>query len=144
MCRISAPKWQRGASMQMKFKIFRAMEGSSKENLHREEGDVEFGPADVNGSDGDYPNESSVEEVNESSRSTSRSRGCCRVRKMRSGSGGGGGGRGEDNNQKVPLKNTHTHTHTHTYIYGSHIFMLLVLVCDSVECCNPENGEVGS
>ena len=69
------------------------MEESSKENLHREEGDAEFGPADVNGSDGDYPNES-VEEVNEPSRSTSRSRGCCRVRKMRCGSGGGGGGRG--------------------------------------------------
>ena len=66
------------------------MEEINKENLHREEGDAEFGPAVVNGSDDDYPNER-VEEVNEPSRSTSRSWGCGRVRKMRCGSGCGGG-----------------------------------------------------
>lgn len=61
---------------------------SSKENMFREEGDAEVDPANVNGGDSDYPEES-VEEANKPS--TLRSRGCDLERKMQCGSGCGGG-----------------------------------------------------
>ena len=79
-----------------------------------EEGGAEIDPDGVSGSDSDCLEES-VEEVNE----PNTSRGCGCWRKMQcSGSCGVVGG--EDNNA------------VEEQVWGNYIFMLLVLLCDSI------------
>lgn len=79
-----------------------------------EQGGAEVDPADVGVRDSNYPEES-VEEVNE----PNTFRGCGCWRKMQcSGSWGVVGG--EDNNA------------VEEQVWGNYIFMLLVLLCDSI------------
>ena len=85
-----------------------------KQNMFGEEGGAEIDPDGVSGSDSDCLEES-VEEVNE----PNTSRGCGCWRKMQcSGSCGVVGG--EDNNA------------VEEQVWGNYIFMLLVLLCDSI------------
>ena len=94
----------------------------------REDGDAEFDPADVNGSDSDLTKMKSVE-VNEPG--TLRGWGCGHGRKMRCDCGcdGGGGcgcgcGRGRGQQAQGAI--------SEEQVCGNYTFMLLMLLCDSV------------